>query len=457
MDLAELEELKALLLHESMERRRLECQLEPLVFRLTELEAQAARLGLELRETGSQRDELQRQIARRQAESAKLVLQCRAEQDTRRSVDTSLASAGRLREELEVSARQARAERTTAELEVERLQRQLGKMLLAEAQGDEAAHSATHDGDLFEQLRQQLEATARAAVSAPRQQAPQKAPQLGLQLQQPQLQQLQLLKQQQLRQQQAEAAAASERQWLPSVASLSHLETTSPCSSVDESGAGGVAASSDAEDAGRQDQDYEEELRPQPGGRALGGRLDFSPCIEVAGLDDDVVVEVVTPAWGTSSGSRNMLVERPEQQDVSEGQPQARSAGTLSLSVRDLSELKALKKPPPPLRMLMEICCILFDIPPVKSLDENGAKRFCYDYWEPARRFLLSDSFFLAKLRALEAAQVPPGKRSKIRRYFRDPHFSAERVSTCSKAALELYNWVQNLVESPPVAPLMPP
>lgn len=125
------------------------------------------------------------------------------------------------------------------------------------------------------------------------------------------------------------------------------------------------------------------------------------------------------------------------------------------LSLRDLSEIKTLKKPPPPIRMLMEICCLLFDIKPVKQLDVETSKRNI-DYWEPAKRYLLSDPFFPAKLRMYEAAQISSSQCARIRRYFQDPEFSAERVRNCSKAAFELFDWIRCLVNSPASRPMQP-
>jgi len=118
----------------------------------------------------------------------------------------------------------------------------------------------------------------------------------------------------------------------------------------------------------------------------------------------------------------------------------------ITISMRDLSEIKALKKPPPPVRMLMEVCCLLFHIQPVRQPDERNAKKHKLDYWEPARRYLLSDPFFLSKLRGYEADDISNVQRAKIKKYFQDPEFAAERVRNCSKAAHELYEWVRQLV-----------
>jgi len=93
---------------------------------------------------------------------------------------------------------------------------------------------------------------------------------------------------------------------------------------------------------------------------------------------------------------------------------------------------------------------MLFHIQPVKLPDEKSAQgRMRYDYWEPARRYLLSDPFFLSKLRTYDD-HLTSTQRAKIRKYFKDPEFTAERVRTCSKAAHELYCWVSVLLQDPP-------
>jgi len=96
--------------------------------------------------------------------------------------------------------------------------------------------------------------------------------------------------------------------------------------------------------------------------------------------------------------------------------------------------------------MLMEVCCLLFHIEPVKLPDERSVQgRLRVDYWEPARKYLLSDPFFISKLRMYDE-EIVPAQRAKIRKYFRDPEFTAERIINCSKAAHELYMWVSLLM-----------
>lgn len=139
------------------------------------------------------------------------------------------------------------------------------------------------------------------------------------------------------------------------------------------------------------------------------------------------------------------VVKEPLQEPSSLARSQA-------LTLRDLSEIKALKKPPPPIRMLMEVCCLLFHIPPVKQPDDRSGRLWLSDYWEPARRYLLSDPFFLSRLRSYDASQISQAQRNKIRTYFQDGQFTAERVRNCSKAAHELYSWVSVLMHQEPAA-----
>jgi len=130
-------------------------------------------------------------------------------------------------------------------------------------------------------------------------------------------------------------------------------------------------------------------------------------------------------------------------------------AVSVNLSVRDLFEMKALKRPPPSLRALMEACCILFGIPPAKQVGTSPRtpKSSQLDYWAPARRHLLSDPFLPAKLRDFDASRLTATQRARVLRCMAEPEFSADRVMKCSKAAAELYSWVRTLAERPGFAP----
>eukprot|EP00397_Hematodinium_sp_SG-2012_P019307 GEMP01019830.1.p1 GENE.GEMP01019830.1~~GEMP01019830.1.p1 ORF type:complete len:593 (+),score=134.84 GEMP01019830.1:36-1781(+) len=119
------------------------------------------------------------------------------------------------------------------------------------------------------------------------------------------------------------------------------------------------------------------------------------------------------------------------------------------ITLRDLSEIKALKRPPESIRLLMEVCCLLMNVDPDRKRDGTTPGKFVNDYWEPARRVILSDPFFLSKLRLVDPDEISKDVWSKIRDYFDHRAFTAERVRKCSKPAASLFDWIKGLcVES---------
>ncbi|CAE7435446.1 DNAH7, partial [Symbiodinium pilosum] len=191
---------------------------------------------------------------------------------------------------------------------------------------------------------------------------------------------------------------------------------------------------------GLKDPDAEEEL-PTAGGllREWASVYDNAEDARRDAVGGPVLLQQRNPSWNKATKQREAPTSPPSARGIGEQLAQ--------LSLRDLSEIKALKKPPPPIRMLMEVCCLLFHIQPVKHLDEQCVHhRLRTDYWEPARRYLLSDPFLLSKLRS-HGKDVGPSQRAKIKKYFKDPEFSAERMLKCSRAAFELYSCVSRLME----------
>jgi len=117
------------------------------------------------------------------------------------------------------------------------------------------------------------------------------------------------------------------------------------------------------------------------------------------------------------------------------------------VSLRDLSEIKALKTPPEPIRLLMEVVCLLLGIPPKKKI-ENG--RSVSDYWEPARKQVLSNPNVQMKLRQVnEGSQLVDSRVLNTIHddYLQNPNFSEEKVANCCARATGLYRFVQEIVE----------
>jgi hypothetical protein len=106
-----------------------------------------------------------------------------------------------------------------------------------------------------------------------------------------------------------------------------------------------------------------------------------------------------------------------------------------TLTKNDISEVKGMKAPPMPVRLVMQTVCMLKGLQPTKVKDTNTGK-FVMDWWETSKR-MLSDMGFLDSLMTFD----------KVRRGFE----RALRAS--SKAPAWLWNGVASDVANNGVQP----
>eukprot|EP00753_Platysulcus_tardus_P001936 PLAT11596.28.p1 GENE.PLAT11596.28~~PLAT11596.28.p1 ORF type:complete len:1478 (+),score=919.34 PLAT11596.28:361-4434(+) len=131
-----------------------------------------------------------------------------------------------------------------------------------------------------------------------------------------------------------------------------------------------------------------------------------------------------------------------------------RAVNTLSKS--SIVEVKSMKKPPRGVRLVMAAVAIMMGVAPVKVIAADGRTKVD-DYWEPAKKKLLSDSRFLAKLRAYDKDNIPEDVIAKLEPYLEKPEFEARVVARSSKAAERLCRWVRAMVKYDRVAKVVRP
>lgn len=61
-------------------------------------------------------------------------------------------------------------------------------------------------------------------------------------------------------------------------------------------------------------------------------------------------------------------------------------------------QVKAMKKPPAAVKLVMEAVCIMMGVKAEKVKDPNGGMKKIDDYWGAAQKHLLNDSHFLQNL-----------------------------------------------------------
>jgi len=125
-----------------------------------------------------------------------------------------------------------------------------------------------------------------------------------------------------------------------------------------------------------------------------------------------------------------------------------------TLSSKEIAEVKAMKNPAAPVRLVLSAVCILKSIKPVRVKDESG--KMVDDYW-PAATKMISEMGFLASLQSFDKDNIPPDIIKKISTYTPQPDFQPDRVKQVSSAAGGLCLWVRAMETYDRVAKVVAP
>ncbi|CAM9362495.1 unnamed protein product [Pylaiella littoralis] len=146
--------------------------------------------------------------------------------------------------------------------------------------------------------------------------------------------------------------------------------------------------------------------------------------------------------------------------DLAEALPALESAVSAlkSLSKGDIVEVKAMKKPPAAVKLVMEAVCIMMAVKPDKIKDPNGGTKKIDDYWGPAQKNLLGDSRFLQNLMDYDKDNMDSAMVEKVKTgYTDDSDFDPDKVKKGSVAAAGLCKWVHAMVVYNRVAKVVGP
>ena len=127
-----------------------------------------------------------------------------------------------------------------------------------------------------------------------------------------------------------------------------------------------------------------------------------------------------------------------------------------TLNKSDITEVKAMKKPPDGVVLVMKALSILLQVKPLKKKSEDGMKKID-DYWETAKKEFLSDPKFLPRLYAFDKDNIPDSVVEAVKPTTEDPNFAPDIVARASSAAKGLSMWVSAMVTYHRVAKVVGP
>ncbi|CAK9804315.1 Dynein axonemal heavy chain 7 [Anthophora plagiata] len=143
--------------------------------------------------------------------------------------------------------------------------------------------------------------------------------------------------------------------------------------------------------------------------------------------------------------------------DLAEAMPILKRAQTAldTLTTADIAVVRAMKKPPGGVRLILESVCVLKQIKPERVQQPDGT--FVEDYWRSALR-MLSDAKFLDSLLNFDKDNIPDNVIEKIRKeYLANPDFDPEKIKKVSTACEGLCRWVYAMSEYDKVSKVVAP
>ncbi|XP_066590873.1 dynein axonemal heavy chain 1-like [Prorops nasuta] len=139
----------------------------------------------------------------------------------------------------------------------------------------------------------------------------------------------------------------------------------------------------------------------------------------------------------------NKLIRDEAEFDLSEAKPllDAAEMSLKALNKGDITEVKAMKRPPVGVLLVIEAMCIVNDIKPNK-LPGNMPGEKILDYWTPGSQMLADAGHFLHMMESYNKDNLTAEMIQKLQPYIENPSFEPSQVLQVSKACHSLCLWV---------------
>ncbi|KAF4028544.1 Microtubule-binding stalk of dynein motor domain-containing protein [Phytophthora infestans] len=177
----------------------------------------------------------------------------------------------------------------------------------------------------------------------------------------------------------------------------------------------------------------------------------LQPLLKVATIETDALLETISREQKEANATKDIVgaeeklcneqaaeangIKESCEAELAEAIPALENAvkALQTLTKGDITEIKAMKKPPDGVKLVMEAVCIMMRVPPVKVKDPAGGTKKVDDYWGPAQKTLLGDTRFLQNLLEYDKDNIPVEAMDKVRPYAANPDFQADKIRKASK------------------------
>uniref|UniRef100_A0ABD2WRH4 Dynein heavy chain 1, axonemal n=1 Tax=Trichogramma kaykai TaxID=54128 RepID=A0ABD2WRH4_9HYME len=139
----------------------------------------------------------------------------------------------------------------------------------------------------------------------------------------------------------------------------------------------------------------------------------------------------------------NQAIRDEAEYDLSKARPmlQAAEESLKALNKADITEVKAMKRPPVGVVLVIEAICIVKKVKPLKVAGERPGEKL-NDYWTPGSALLSDAGHFLSSLENYNKEDLNEDMIKSLKGYIENPDFQPAKVATVSKACHSLCLWV---------------
>jgi len=108
------------------------------------------------------------------------------------------------------------------------------------------------------------------------------------------------------------------------------------------------------------------------------------------------------------------------------------------ISKLEIAEIRQMMHPPPLVKLVMKVICILLDVEPAIKKGKDGRPK--PSYWRAAiSPLVLGDPNFADRLDKFDRSSVSPEKMAVIEELMADPDYNSEAIKKSSFAAENLF------------------
>ncbi|XP_036594745.1 dynein heavy chain 1, axonemal [Trichosurus vulpecula] len=184
------------------------------------------------------------------------------------------------------------------------------------------------------------------------------------------------------------------------------------------------------------------------------------PLLEEAAKDTVVTMEQIKADTAVAEDTRNAVqaeetkanekakkaqaIADDAQKDLDEALPalDAALASLRNLNKNDVTEVRAMQRPPPGVKLVIEAVCIMKGIKPKRVPGEKPGSKVD-DYWEPGKGLLQDPGKFLEGLFKFDKDNIADSVIKAIQPYIDNDEFQPAAIAKVSKACTSICQWVR--------------